>query len=80
VIGAESESELRGLTTDFVLGKLVARYGEMQITAGPSGSSTDSMVAFADGAAGVVLQLRVVVERLEDAVVFYIGSQDLGSS
>ncbi|MCX6525949.1 MAG: radical SAM protein [Actinobacteria bacterium] len=80
VIGAESESELRGFTTDFVLGKLVARYGEMQISPGPSGSSTDSMVAFADGAAGVILQLRVVVERLEDAVVFYIGSQDLGTS
>ncbi|KLR62231.1 radical SAM superfamily enzyme [Actinobacteria bacterium IMCC26207] len=80
VIGADSELELRGLATDFVLGQLVARYGEMQITPGPSGSSTDSMVAFADGAAGVVLQLRVVVERLEDAVVFYIGSQDLGSS
>ncbi len=80
VIGADSESELRGLTTDFVLGQFVARYGEMQITPGPSGFSTDSMISFAGGTAGANLQLRVVVERLEDSVVFYIGIQELGQS
>ena len=80
MIGADSESELRGLTTDSVLGQLMARFGEMEITPGPSGSSTDSMVAFRGGAAREGLQLRVVVERLEDSVVVYIGRQGLEES
>ena len=77
VIEISSETEIQGLNTEAVLGQLVNRHGNMTVSAGPSGFIADSMVSFSHMESEEGLQLRVIVERLEDSVVVYIGRQGL---
>lgn len=80
VIEISSERDVQGLNTAAVLGRLVKQHGNMTVSAGPSGFIADSMVSFSHTESEEGLQLRVIVERLEDAVVVYIGRQGSGQS
>jgi hypothetical protein len=80
VIEIGSERDVQGLNTAAVLGRLVKQHGNMTVSAGPSGFIADSMVSFSHTESEEGLQLRVIVERLEDAVVVYIGRQGSGQS
>ena len=80
VIEVESEASLLGLNTQAVLSRLVNGHGAMTVSPGPSGFIADSLVSFSGEGSSQSLQLRVIVERLDEAVVVYIGSQELGPS
>jgi len=80
VIEVESATDLIGLNTQAVLSRLVKGHGAMTVSPGPSGFIADSLVSFTHEDSSQSLQLRVIVERLDEAVLVYIGSQELGQS
>jgi hypothetical protein len=80
VIEVESATDLLGLHTQAVLGRLVEGHGAMTVSPGPSGFIADSLVSFSHEDSSQSLQLRVIVERFDEAVVVYIGSQEFGPS
>jgi MoaA/NifB/PqqE/SkfB family radical SAM enzyme len=80
VIEVESATDLIGLNTQAVLSRLVNGHGAMTVSPGPSGFVADSLVSFSQEDSAQSLQLRVIVERFDEAVVVYIGTQELGPS
>ncbi len=80
VIEVERATDLIGLNTQEVLSRLVKGHGAMTVSPGPSGFIADSLVSFTQEDSSQSLQLRVIVERLDEAVLVYIGSQEMGQS
>ncbi|MEX0767467.1 MAG: radical SAM protein [Microthrixaceae bacterium] len=76
LVGVKDISDIEGLTTESLLAQLVNLYGSMEISEGPSGFVADSIVSFSTEESGVGLQLRVIVEELEESIQIFIGQQE----